>query len=359
VEMLKSGQITKPVVSYIAGSVADLFKTPPQFGHAKAMAASVDESAKAKAEALRGAGAQVAAKYGEFVELIRGLPTAEASTPDSPVEDLGSRSSALFASTVSGDRGDDVVVLSTDLLSLAENNSFARIAISMFLGKEIKSAELESFVDFVLRLLVDHGPYVSGAVNTMVAARAGKDLVSSLASGLLTIGPRFGGAINQAASIWLGGVMSGTSPAALVEEMAKRRVTNSGIGHRKYRVDQPDPRVGRLLKFADQLSAKRFVTFAQGVESETVRKKGNLILNVDGTIAAILLDLLSEKENYSDEQLRALTDTEFFNALFVLSRSVGFMAHYFDQVRLDEGMFRLSPGHVANLTPSRPRQKDL
>ena len=39
-------------------------------------------------------------------------------------------------------------------------------------------------------------PAVSGAHNTIVAARAGKDLVSSLASGLLTIGPRFGGMLN-------------------------------------------------------------------------------------------------------------------------------------------------------------------
>ena len=42
-------------------------------------------------------------------------------------------------------------------------------------------------------MTADHGPAVSGAHNTIVAARAGKDLVSSLASGLLTIGPRFGG----------------------------------------------------------------------------------------------------------------------------------------------------------------------
>ena len=33
----------------------------------------------------------------------------------------------------------------------------------------------------------DHGPAVSGSHNTIVCARAGKDLVSSLASGLLTI----------------------------------------------------------------------------------------------------------------------------------------------------------------------------
>lgn len=33
----------------------------------------------------------------------------------------------------------------------------------------------------------DHGPAVSGAHNTIVCARAGKDLISCLASGLPTI----------------------------------------------------------------------------------------------------------------------------------------------------------------------------
>lgn len=43
-----------------------------------------------------------------------------------------------------------------------------------------------------------HSPVI-GAHNTIVTSRAGKDLVSSLVSGLLTIGPRFGGAIDDAA----------------------------------------------------------------------------------------------------------------------------------------------------------------
>lgn len=48
-------------------------------------------------------------------------------------------------------------------------------------------------------MCADHGPCVSGAHNTIVTARAGKDLISCLVSGLLTIGPRFGGAIDDAA----------------------------------------------------------------------------------------------------------------------------------------------------------------
>lgn len=50
-----------------------------------------------------------------------------------------------------------------------------------------------------IMLCADHGPCVSGAHNAIVTSRAGKDLVSCLVSGLLTIGPRFGGAIDDAA----------------------------------------------------------------------------------------------------------------------------------------------------------------
>ncbi|MBP6098945.1 MAG: ATP citrate synthase, partial [Candidatus Levybacteria bacterium] len=116
----------------------------------------------------------------------------------------------------------------------------------------------------------------------------------------------------------------------------------------KYRIDLPDPRVAELKKQAEGLSKKRFLSYALEIEKITSGKKGNLILNVDGTIAAVLLDILSEKEGYSDEQLQELVSQEFFNALFVLSRSVGFIAHYLDQKRLDEGLFRLSEDQVAD-----------
>jgi len=43
------------------------------------------------------------------------------------------------------------------------------------------------FIEMCLMVTADHGPAVSGSHNTIVCARAGKDLVSSLASGLLTI----------------------------------------------------------------------------------------------------------------------------------------------------------------------------
>ncbi|MBW3537905.1 hypothetical protein KY386_00255 [Candidatus Parcubacteria bacterium] len=348
-ELLQQGAVTKPVVCYIAGTVAELFTTPPQFGHAKAMAAREDESARAKRAALAAAGAQVAETFNDIAVLLQRLPDGPGPAPppgDNRAHLLESRRPALFASSISRDAGGAVQLLGQDLLGLAEQRSFAWIVASLLLGKPVRSAELERFVEFVLRLLVDHGPYVSGAVNTMVTARAGRDLVSSLAAGLLTIGPRFGGAINAAAAAWLEGVVAAKSPAHFVEEQAARRLYIAGIGHRKYRVDAPDPRVERLLRFADGLPQQRFTGFAIAVEQITAQKKGNLILNVDGAIAAVLLDLLSERESYSDEQLRSLVEQEFFNALFVLSRAVGLTAHYLDQRRLDEGLFRLPEDQV-------------
>lgn len=350
-DLLKAGQITKPVVCYIAGTVAELFDAPPQFGHAKAIAKTADESARAKAEALANAGARVGRTYAEFVELVRALPADAPAAEPSPakLEHLRERRPALISSTVSRDQAGAVSIIGQDQLELANTHSFAYIATSMFLGHPIRSVKLETFVDYVLRLLVDNGPYVSGAINTITAARAGKDLVSSLAAGLLTVGPRFGGAINQAAGTWLSAVSAGTTPAELVEQSARTREKILGIGHRKYRVDMPDPRVAPLLQHALSLSSHPYTDFALSVQTLTTRKKGNLILNVDGAIAAILLDLLAVEENYSAVRLKALVDTEFFNALFVLSRSVGFMAHYFDQVRLDEGLLRLTASDVAHL----------
>jgi citrate synthase len=109
----------------------------------------------------------------------------------------------------------------------------------------------------------------------------------------------------------------------------------------------PDPRVAALESF--NIKNGRYLAFARDVEAITTGKKANLILNVDGAIAAILLDLLEGELGYGPEKLRELVDIEFFNALFILSRSVGFTSHYLDQRRHDEGLFRMTPEDIRYL----------
>lgn len=261
------------------------------------------------------------------------------------MDNLNGRTHSLFTSTITGDIGGEPTILGQNLTSVATSHSFAWIIGSLWLGRELKSKKTEAVIDQALRLLVDHGPYVSGAVNTMISARAGKDLVSSLVSGLLTIGPRFGGAVNGAAKIWFDSVGAGILPPVLVEDFASRKEYIQGIGHKKYRIDAPDPRVPILLKLIGDMPHPH-LDFALAVEKITTGKKPNLILNVDGALAAILLDLLIHEEKLSKDEIKTLIEGEFFNAIFVLSRSVGFIGHYLDQKRLGEPLFRLPDDQV-------------
>merc|ERR1711959_742794 len=80
------------------------------------------------------------------------------------------------------------------------------------------------FVEMVLMVTADHGPAVSGAHNTIVCARAGKDLVSSVCSGLLTIGPRFGGALDDAAKMFTAAADSGAEAKKWVDDQKKNNV---------------------------------------------------------------------------------------------------------------------------------------
>ena len=96
----------------------------------------------------------------------------------------------------------------------------------------------------------DHGPAVSGAHNAIVAARAGKDLISSVASGMLTIGPRFGGAIDGAAQMFSNAYDRGLTPAQFVEEMKTKGENIQGIGHLIKSVNNPDMRVTIMKEYA-------------------------------------------------------------------------------------------------------------
>ena len=347
-ELISNGQVTKPVIAYIAGTVADLFPEPPQFGHAKAMASNIKQTAQDKKAVLRSAGANVIDVFEELGKVLsQGMQPSNETQDHQPI---GSRRKSLIVSRISGDVKGDINLLGNDLLSTIEPYSLSGLYISLLLGKPVESGKLVEFTDYVLRLLADHGPYVSGALNTIVAARAGKDLASSLAAGLLTIGPRFGGAVNGAAAAWLDGVSDNAEVKDFVASFKSNGGIIPGIGHKKYRLDMPDPRVGKLTeRFSGNSNGDRYLKFAQGVEAVTTSKKANLILNVDGTIAAVMLDMLESELGYTAEQLRELIEIEFFNAIFIFGRSAGLMAHYLDQRRNDEGLLRLGSDDVTYL----------
>lgn len=340
-DALNTGRITKPVVAYIAGTVAELFDEPPQFGHAKAMARSHDETASAKKAALIQAGAIVPNSFSDFVKEISRLKHIPKVRPQGDSKVIGPRSKSLFISSITrtDDQGELYLVGKT--LEEVAASDYGSVVASLLLGHQPRSAHTAELIQLVLKLLVDHGPHVSGALNTMIAASANRDLVSALSAGLLTIGPRFGGAVNQAAATLLRGVTESMPAVELVESMAAQKQLIAGIGHKKYNIGLPDPRVKLLVASLPDGMDGVYLRYAREIEAITTQKGSSLILNVDGAIAACMLDVLAEHEGYTPQQLRKLTDIEFFNAFFVAARTVGFLGHYLDQRRLDQGLFRL------------------
>merc|ERR1719450_1386988 len=187
----------------------------------------------------------------------------------------------------------------------------------------------------------DHGPAVAGAHNAIVASRAGKDLISSLTSGLLCIGPRFGGALDDAAQQFSKAADQGLAPKKFVDDCKKNNVLIMGIGHRIKSKTNPDMRVELVKDYAlKNFGETKVLNFALGVEEITTSKKANLILNVDGCIACCFVDMMRSSGAFKYSEIEELVDNGCLNGLFVLARSAGFIGHYLDQKRLKQPLYR-------------------
>jgi len=189
--------------------------------------------------------------------------------------------------------------------------------------------------------VADHGPCVSGAHNTIVASRAGKDLVSCVCSGMLTIGPRFGGAVDDAARCFKRAVDDGLEPDAFVEDMKRKGLRIPGIGHRIKSAGNLDKRVILMKEYAKQhFPSTKYLDYALRVEHYTLQKANNLLLNVDGCIGSLFLDLMDSCASFTKEEMQEIVEIGYLNGLFVLGRTVGLIGHALDQKRLNQPLYR-------------------
>jgi ATP citrate (pro-S)-lyase len=203
-----------------------------------------------------------------------------------------------------------------------------------------------------IMVTADHGPAVSGAHNTIVASRAGKDLISSLVSGMLTIGPRFGGAIDGAAQMFSEALDAGKTPKQFVNDMKVKGVNIQGIGHLVKSIHNPDMRVTIIKNYAKKNFKKTpILDYALEVEKITTSKRDNLILNVDGCIGVCFADMLRNEmpKEEADEYIKMGA----LNGLFVLGRSIGLIGHYLDQKRLKQGLYRHPWDDIAYMLPEK------
>ncbi|URD83824.1 nodal modulator [Musa troglodytarum] len=358
VEALKDGKVHKPVVAWVSGTCARLFKSEVQFGHAGAKSGGELESAQAKNQALREAGAVVPTSYEAFETAIKETfeklveegkiaPVPDVEPPQIP-EDLKYaiksgkvRAPTHIISTISDDRGEEPCYAGVPMSSIIQHGYGVGDVISLLWFKRSLPRYCTQFIEICIMLCADHGPCVSGAHNTIVTARAGKDLVSSLVSGLLTIGPRFGGAIDDAARYFKDACDRGLTPYEFVEGMKKKGIRVPGIGHRIKSRDNRDKRVQLLQQYAHtHFPSVKYMEYAVQVEAYTLSKANNLVLNVDGAIGSLFLDLLAGSGMFSKQEIDEIVEIGYLNGLFVLARSIGLIGHTFDQKRLKQPLYR-------------------
>jgi len=358
IKAVKSGRIDKPIIAWCVGTCASCFATEVQFGHAGAQARGKTETAAAKNAAMKEAGMIVPDSFDKLPEAISKLYTKmveegdileepEAETPPVPMDytwakKLGMiRKPANFISSISDDRGDELKYCGVTISEVFNQELGIGGVLSLLWFRRQLPKECMKFIEMILVVTADHGPAVSGAHNTIVTARAGKDLVSALCSGLLTIGPRFGGALDDAAKMFADAHDSGVSPKDFIDKMKKTNQLIMGIGHRIKSLANPDQRVVIIKEYAKKhFKSTPILDFALEVEQLTTKKRANLILNVDGCIAVSFVDMIRSCGAFSREECDDLQSFGCLNGLFVLGRSIGFIGHYLDQLRLKQPLYR-------------------
>ncbi|OGM51193.1 ATP-citrate synthase subunit 1 [Aspergillus bombycis] len=354
IEAVKNGTITKPIVAWAIGTCASMFKTEVQFGHAGASANSDLETAVAKNKAMREAGIHVPETFEDMPQLLKQVydqevskgniqPQPEPVPPKIPIDYSWAQSSVSSELLYAGMPISDV---------FREDIGIGGVMSLLWFRRRLPPYA-SKFLEMVLMLTADHGPAVSGAMNTIITTRAGKDLISALVSGLLTIGSRFGGALDGAAEEFTKAFDKGLSPRDFVDTMRKENKLIPGIGHRVKSRNNPDLRVELVKEFAKKhFPSTKLLDYAIAVETVTTSKKDNLILNVDGCIAVCFVDLMRNSGAFSPEEVEDYMKMGVLNGLFVLGRSIGLIAHYLDQKRLRTGLYRHPWDDITYLLPA-------
>ena len=349
------------LLAVVSGFCQESLPKGMKFGHAGAKEGLKGEgSARSKSDALKKAGAIVPDTFGalgpaikrvyeELVTSGRVRPVPELSPADMPklpksVEEGMKAGDVLVAplvkTTITDDRGDEPLYDGYPASELINKGYEIPHVVGLLWDKRLITKQEAEIIKRIMMLSADHGPCVSGALATIIAACAGIGMSQAVAAGLIMIGPRFGGAVTDAGRYFKHAVDRKMTVDDFLAYMKKEVGPVPGIGHRIKSLRNPDKRVKELVSYVKGLGIPTpHLDFALAVEKVTSAKKENLILNVDGTMAAVLVDI-----GFPVDSL---------NGFFILSRTIGLIGHWVDQKRQDSRLIRLFDYLVSYAAPKR------
>jgi citrate synthase len=210
--------------------------------------------------------------------------------------------------------------------------SFAGMVWLMLRG-DLPSHGQAKLLDTALMAAVDHGPQAPSIAIARMAMSCGVGLNNAIASAVNVLGDVHGGAGEQAVELYARAVAAGergspieaAAAGAIDWWQSERGRFLPGFGHRFHPVD---PRAPRLLAAIDAAIAEgvvegRFAAVARAIEAVLEQRKGKGVpMNIDGATAAIYGEL-----GFPPPLARGL---------FCLSRSVGVLAHAYEQSLREE-----------------------
>lgn len=225
--------------------------------------------------------------------------------------------------------------------------------IWLMLRGDLPSPDQAGLMEAALVAAVDHGPQAPSIAIGRMAVTCGLPLNGAMASAINVLDDVHGGAGEQCMELYFdiarridaGAERDQAVEAGLDAFTAEHGKIIPGFGHRFHPID---PRSPRLLDLVDaarqrQVVSGRFADIGRCVEALMQRRKGRKIpMNIDGATAVIYSEL-----GFSSALGRGL---------FILSRSVGILAHASEQSQ-QGGRIKgpMPPGIPYTYTGAAPR----
>ena len=215
--------------------------------------------------------------------------------------------------------------------------SFADAVYLLLMG-ELPSPAIGRMLNAVLVSTLDHGVTPPSTLAARNVATTGAPLKDCVAAGILAFGPHHGGDIescmrflDSGLTLMRAGQTEKQAADAIVEECVASHIEPPGFGHRYH---TKDPRAARLFQMALELEVEgehvRLIRATErAIESHASHFGRPLPVNVDGAIAAISADLGFAYE--------------LGNAIFLISRLPGLIAHAHEERTRQSPMRQLDP----------------
>lgn len=213
----------------------------------------------------------------------------------------------------------EIRVRGYDLVELVGRRSFGDV-VYLLLSGDLPKANEGRMMEACLVACVEHSVVAPSVDAARFVSSAGVPLQAAVAAGMIGLGDHHGGAVDAAARLLRDAAETGRPDRQAALEAARALKADGrrlpGYGHP---VHDRDPRVARLFEVAGELGLRgRWCALAEALEAVTEEVFGrNLPMNVDGALAAILLELG--------------LDPALGKAFYVIARPPGFVAHVHEE----------------------------